>query len=450
MDYTTVPRSLIYRDRRSMIEFSVYDADSITRPLAEAMVRLDIIQHADSENRALWCMNTAFYICTMILLETDPRWRLSDYKRIARPNWNFQPEQFQILTLSLAALLLSRLEDSLPLMSKKGQTRNHIVSLMLVESGEFNEIFKNLFEQLKNDPFISPTIPNSSFAPRVIDKECVHDVMSEKDFNWVKFTNYWEERSVKDIVKALGTIEDEKHNVVEILRQSSHGFYAAGCNDSPGLKDAMFDEIDEEIRLQFNPNIDKALAEAPPEELKYQGDVRPLQARIVELETQLGNSLSNDKVNPEYIESLNRQLAEEKDKNAKLEAEINQLKEILELDKKMESDQKRLQIDERIILISTALGTPWNSDMTNQTQLAKIIEHFSGDDWKSIRSRIVAINSELKQELATPGEGLSQGTKEAISNVIDWLAKATRGERNTQTTDTLIKEIKDVFLNTKE
>ena len=56
----------------------------------------------------------------------------------------------------------------------------------------------------------------------------------------------------------------------------------------------------------------------------------------------------------------------------------------------------------------------------------------------------------MKQEIETPGEGLSQGTKEAISNVTDWLEKATRGGKNTPTTDTLIKEIKEVFLNTKE
>jgi hypothetical protein len=56
----------------------------------------------------------------------------------------------------------------------------------------------------------------------------------------------------------------------------------------------------------------------------------------------------------------------------------------------------------------------------------------------------------MKQEIATPGKGLSQGTKEAISNVIGWLEKATRGERNTPAIDNLIKEIKDVFLNTKE
>ena len=450
MDYTTIPRSLIYRDRRSMEEFGAYDSDSIMRPLAEAMLRMDFIQYSDSEKRALWCLNNAFYICTMILLETDPRWRLSKYKSIAMPKWNYRPEEFQVLTLSLAGLLLSRLEKSLKLLSKKGQTRNHFISLMLEEDGNFNYIFKQLFERLKKDPYISDTIPNSTFYPRVIDKECIHDVMCDTNFNWVKFTNYWEERSVRDIVKAFGATEDEKHNVVDILRQSSHGFYAAGCNDRPEQVDAMLADIDEEIHLQFNPDIDKDLAETPTEELKYQGEVRHLQEKIAVLETQLSNYHKTDNGNSEYIESLNRQLAEEKDKNAQIEGNVKQLKEVLELDKIMESDTKRLQIDERIILISTALGTPWNSDLTNQSQLAKIIEHFSGDYWKSIRSRIVAINSEMKQELATPGEGLSQGTKEAISNVIGWLGKATRGDRNTPTTDALIKEIKEVFLNTKE
>lgn len=252
MDFTTVPRSLIYRERRSMEEFGAYETECLTRPLSETMLRLDFIQHADSENRALWCMNNAFYICTMILMEKDPRWRISDYKRIARPNWSFLPGQFQILTLSLAGLLLSRLEGPLPLLSKKGQTRNYLVSLMLDE-GEFNSIFNQLYVDLKADPHVTGTISHSFFAPRVIDKECIEDVMSDRNFNWVKFTNYWKERNVRDIVEVFGVTEDEKHNVVEMLRQSSHGFYSAGCNDYPEQVEAMLNNIDEELRMQFNP-----------------------------------------------------------------------------------------------------------------------------------------------------------------------------------------------------
>lgn len=160
--------------------------------------------------------------------------------------------------------------------------------------------------------------------------------------------------------------------------------------------------------------------------------------------------LVDDKEIQQYISSLNRQLSDEKDRNSKLAQEIENLRSVLELDKELKDDQIRLQIDERIILITTALGTTWDDELTNQTQVAKLIEHFSYDDWKSIRSRIVAINKEMKTEKEHPGEGLSQGTKEAISNVIGWMNKVTKGETNTPATDKLIAEVKDVFLNIKE
>lgn len=517
MDYTTVPRSLIYRERRSLEEFGAYEKESITRPLAEAMLHMDFIQYTDSENRALWCLNTAYYICTMILLETDPRWRISKYKGLAIPKWNFGNGDFQVLTLALAGLLLSRLEEPLPLLSSKGQTRNHFVALML-DDGEFNPVFKQLYERVKADPYIKGTIPNSTFAPRVIDKECIDDVMSDSVFNWVSFTKYWESRSMLDIVKCLGTNEDEKHNLIDMLRQSSHGFYSAGCNDYPEQVDAILDSFDQEIHMQYNPETDQTMEENNSEQNNYL-ELKPFEkalidslkdenARLreeinqikeyikgaitiddvnealivgefglspekakkmvadaiakaekpnsadVQQENKLGNQIGDNQQGvdetPRYIESLNRQLAKEKEKNAQLEEDVKQLRELLDLDQKMESDTMRLQIDERIILITTALGTPWNSDLTNQTQLAKIIEYFSGDAFRSIRSRIVAINREMKQEISTPGDGLSQGTKEAINNVIGWLEKATKGDLNTPATDKLIQEIKDVFLNTKE
>ena len=285
MDYTTVPRSLIYRERRSMEEFGAYEEDCLTRPLAEAMLRMDFIQQSDSESRALWCMNTAFYICTMVLLEIDPRWRLSKYKSIAMPKWNYRSEDFQILTLSLAGLLLSRLEESLPLLSIKGQARNHLISLMMDE-GEFNPIFKQLHNRLKEDPHITGTIPNSTFAPRVIDKECIHDVMSDTAFNWVNFTKFWEERCIRDIVKSFGVSEDEKHNVIDMLRQSSHGFYSAGCNDRPEQVDAMLDNIDQEIHLQYNPVNTGGLSpcvlkEQQPDEYVTDKEVREEWMRLV-------------------------------------------------------------------------------------------------------------------------------------------------------------------------
>lgn len=515
MDYTTVPRSLIYRERRSLEEFGIYEEDCIMRPLSDAIFDFDFIRAPNAEERARWCMNNAFYICTMFLLERDPKWRYDQYKRIATPEKNGFPTDLHFVTLSLVGLLLSRLEENIPLLSAKGKVKNSFIMSMLGNE-EHKYIFYHLSDILEIDSFKQMRIPNSTFAPRVINAEAVHDVLMDENFNWVKFTNYWEERSLRDIVKSLGKTEEEKHHVIDILRQTSHGFYAKGLRCEQ--VDDLLNDIDNDIHLQYNPE-DAVVGEDENDEQNYYLELKPYEeARIdmlehenaklreevkqlkeyikgaitidvdnevvdlgefgsivdnapkthgdttdkVEknksadsqqenkLENLIGNGQQSIEETPKYIESLNLQLSEEKEKNAQLESENKQLREVLELDKIMESDTKRLQIDERIILITTALGTPWNSDLTNQTQLAKIIEYFSGDNWRSIRSRIVTINSEMKQEIKTPGEGLSQGTKEAISNVIDWLKKATNGEQNTPTTDNLIKEIKDVFLNTME
>ena len=64
MDYTTVPRSLIYRERRSLEEFGIYEENCIIRPLFDAIFDFDFIRAPNAEERALWCMNNAFYICT--------------------------------------------------------------------------------------------------------------------------------------------------------------------------------------------------------------------------------------------------------------------------------------------------------------------------------------------------------------------------------------------------
>lgn len=249
MDYTTAPRPLIYRERRSLEEFGIYEEECIMRPLSDAIFEFDFIRAPNAEDRALWCMNNAFYICTMFFLERDPKWRYDKYKKIAIPERNNLPTELQYVTLSLVGLLLSRLEDPIPLLSDKGKVRNSFVMSML-SNEEKKYIFNDLSKSLES-VFKHKCIPNSTFAPRDINAETVHDVLMDDNFNWVKFTNYWEERKLKDIVKAFGTKEEEKHHVVDILRQTSRGFYAKGfrCEQV----DDLLDNLDTEIRSQYNP-----------------------------------------------------------------------------------------------------------------------------------------------------------------------------------------------------
>lgn len=288
MDYTTVPRSLIYRDRRYLEEFGIYEKKSITRPLADSMLRMDFIRQSYSENRALWCLNTAFYICTMFLLEKDPRWRIGEYKHLAESYDNLIFAKYQNLTLSLVVLLLDRLEQPIEIIHPLGfKALDDIYNCVNNNSDSY--IFNQLNEELKNDSSAPKTIPNSMFAPRVIDKETVHDVMSVAGFNWGVFLNYFEERTVRDVVKAFGSTEEEKLNVVDIIRQASHGFYTVGFNDRPEQVNKMLDDIEEEIYLQYNYEADQALLEAEIAEREKSIDPAPYEARIKELEEENAN-----------------------------------------------------------------------------------------------------------------------------------------------------------------
>ena len=283
MDYTKVPRSLIYRDRRSLEEFGVYDEGNIMFPLADAMLHMAIIRHSDSENRALWCMNTAFYICTMILLEKDPRWRISNYETIAIPSWNYCQLEFKSLTLSLVVLLLAFLKNPLRNAHPYGDKVRKDFLAWLKKSFMYDELeFK-----VTTGSHIRYIIPNSTFSPRYIDKEAVHDALAVESFNWVQFVNYFEERSVRDIVKAFGSTEEEKHNVVDLLRQASHGFYTAGYNDYPEKVDKLLDDIDDEISRKYNPEATHIESETGiSEKDKNDVDLTAYETRIMELEAE--------------------------------------------------------------------------------------------------------------------------------------------------------------------
>ena len=338
MDYTTVPRSLIYRERRSLEEFGIYEEDCIMRPLSDAIFDFDFIRAPNAEERALWCMNNAFYICTMFFLERDPKWRYDHYKRIATPEKNGFPIDLNFVTLSLVGLLLSRLEEKLPLLSAKGKVRNSFIMSML-ENEEHKYIFYHLSDRLETDTFKHMRIPNSTFAPRVINAEAVHDVLMDSNFNWVKFTNYWEERSLRDIVNALGKTEVEKHYVIDILRQTSQGFYAKGfrCDQV----DDLLNDIDNEIHLQYNPE-EALVGEDENDEQNHYLELKP------------------------YKETRMDMLEHE---NAKLRDEVNQLKEYIKGAITIDVDNEIVDLGEFGSIVDNAPKT--HGDATDKVERNK-------------------------------------------------------------------------------
>ena len=281
MDYTTAPRSLIYRERRSLEEFGIYEDDFILRRLSDAIFDFDFIRAPNAEERARWCMNNAFYICTMFFLERDPKWRYDQYIKIATPERNGFPLDLHFVTLSLVGLLLSRLEDPFPFISDKGKVRNSFIMSML-KNGENKYIFNHLSKSLESDFLKKIRIPNKTFAPRVINAEAVHDVLMDGGFNWVKFTNYWEERTLREIVKAFGETEEEKHYVIDILRQTSQGFYAKGFRCE--YVNDLLDSFDEAIRSQYKSESPHTTHEPEASEKDVKLDVTTYEMYIKEVE----------------------------------------------------------------------------------------------------------------------------------------------------------------------
>lgn len=270
MDYTKIPRDLIYRERRSLEEFAEEQEENVL--FIDNMLDSYYFSSADGKERALRCFNTAYYLCTLILLsDKHPDWNFSLYCDIAYCGDRIN-KVHQSFTLSLVYIFLTHTYYEVPCKKFLDKLDIFFVNYKnaLVKNDPFlkDYTYKDVCNDLlKNTP--DDLLIAEEFKPRVIDRECIDDVMSDREFNWVKFTNYWKERNVREIVGALGITEDEKHNVVEMLRQSSHGFYSAGCNDNPEQVDAMLNNIDEEIRLQFNPEAGQNIEDDDSEQDDY-------------------------------------------------------------------------------------------------------------------------------------------------------------------------------------
>lgn len=512
-DYTSVPGDLLYSDRRYLDDFDVDNSKSLNYLIEKEFDRM-FGTCPDYETFAKNAFNTVYYVCTLALADGHPQRRFGAYLSIVDSRkYGMNDEVGVILSIILIQINIHNWRETKPEMDNLALKFHSEIekNYATIYYGFYQQVMNKYqarapYTTLPPDSEFKPR----EITMGVLKRTCSHwdwknhfgtdmEMMLEFIFAIGKnedeqmlissflqeqthssFTDGAEHNYCFDHIKRLIYLKyhaDEEKNKIDAeieedlmreyeqqreldyykdefskLKSENENLHAEIKQLKEYIKGAITIDVDNEV---VNLGEFGSIVVNNP---KTHGDATDKVERNKSADSQQENKLENligdvqqsVEGTPRYIESLNRQLSEEKEKNAQLEREIKQLREVLELDKILESDSKRLQIDERIIIVSTVLGTPWNSDLTNQTQLAKIIEYFSGDDWRSIRSRIVAINSEMKRENKTPGEGLSQGTKEAISNVIGWLGKATRGEQNTPTTDKLIKEIKDVFLNIME
>lgn len=389
MDYTRIPRELIYRDRRNLDEF--FEANELNAALIKNMTDIDDLMNSDFENHALMCMNAAYYICTIFLLEKHPEWRLSKIDSYLC-NLNLHPvEEYKTIVFCLVYILLKHYNN-------KGWQENKDellkqIYFLIYPNDRHKEMRvhvylvggkKDILQTLETNLPQGFVLPEDEFAPRVIDCETASEVM-DKPFRWDILTDNFNEDNISEIVNALGKNPEEKR-LIEKITSEAHA-------NSPITQTA-----------------------------------------------QLNNHYSAD----DNSKDLQAELAASSDRIKELEEELRELREYKKENEEMESltPEKALGIDELAIFFSFAVGLDFDPTRTNQTQLSAMISKLCGNTLESIRARISKMNQMEKNN------NLSEEVMQAARNVKGMLEKIPKGNQTEKVKD-IINNIDLVFLNSK-
>ena len=226
MDYTKIPQSIVYKKRENLVDFFNND---LNKTFVKNMQEIDILLESDFEAHALICMNAAYYICTLIMLEEYPTWRLTLYDSILC-HLNLHPvEGHKKIVFSLVYLMLKHYDQNW----QKGHSdflEKLYVEIYPEEKGKRLHIRayaegapRDIFGTLENH-LPALVLPNDEFAPRTINNDVVRE-MKSTNFDWAAITDYYKDNKVKEIIESVGKNLEEKRYIIEILIDSVLKFY---------------------------------------------------------------------------------------------------------------------------------------------------------------------------------------------------------------------------------
>ena len=389
MDYTRIPRELIYRDRRNLDEF--FDANELNAALIKNMKDIDILITGDFENHALMCMNAAYNICTFLILEKHPEWKLSKMASYI-DTLNLHPvEEYKTIVFSLVYILLKHFNNK-GWQENKNELLKQIYFLIYPDERHIEirvHVYrvgsqKDILETLKTNLPQGFVLPEDEFAPRVIDCETASDVM-DKPFRWDVLTDNYKEDKIREIINALGRNPEEERWIEKIINEA--------YTNSPITETAQF----------------KKQSSMDDNSKDLQAELAASSDRIKELEEEL------------------RELRDYKNENEEMKNLI---------------PEKALGIDELAIFFSFAVGLDFDPTRTNQKQLSAMISALCGNAPESIRARISRMNQMEKNN------NFSEEVMQAARNVKGMLEKIPQGDQTEKMKD-IINNIDLVFLNSE-
>lgn len=247
MDYTKVPRSLIYKEksRDEFLKMSV-----LNKYLFEGMYEAFYYLEYDAEPKMVQALNNAYYLLTIILLDDRPHWRQKEYMAYARV---FAPNigGHDPLTLGILVLLMNRF--GLNVQEKYARLYD---SLMISHNLAPDHPIRMLVTKYVPDDC---GLSLEDFAPRVIDEDAIRDFNKDVEMNWRDLTDDYDEAQIRELLKAVRNTEEGDMLIVRELIKDVEAF----CDDSRKTKKLqMLNDLEESIYWQYNAEADEAFSQA--------------------------------------------------------------------------------------------------------------------------------------------------------------------------------------------
>ena len=444
MDYSYIPKQLIYRKKN-------LDVFARQHPLNAAIIRrlmkLERWEESNPDYVITPCLNTAYYICTIMRMEFDATMRINSYKSIARQGSEVGHNTFvQCVTLSIVVFLI---EHSTPEWKNKLQEianllRDYAQGLKeeRIRTIQGLDIKETEITALTGMPeFVSKCtdesliLPDEMFHPRKIDDSVIYDMKrNDPTFNWDKWLYHHREEEMYDLVESLGKTQEEKALLIYYIW---YDIYSARKRLELPIKSTWI--FLNSLAQEFCPDcMEKTqLSKIPNTFMDIGNCSSELEAEIQRLKTENSDLKSHlEKIvatsNDEDVEKLKNDLEHYKSMYETCYDQVKRYEEELGPVEKLDDWKEQLSIKERIIFFQALTGCSLKGvdkkvKQASQLAKAKLIARFSGNSPSKIRSVINQLYKEIEEVETQKRKDFSQGTKDAALNVRNYLHLAVEG-----------------------
>ena len=204
MNFTNIPRSLIYEDRKSLDDFDIHNAESLNGALYKLLRRHLYTEYGLNNYRTLiiQMFNESYYLCTMFLMDKNADANFRDYIEAVMINSPY-PDNIMDMCRRMVYAMCYALLEKIALRSHEIRTiRRHLRNCS--------------YEYL---PMIGETVdavhPNEGeFRP----VELTNDLLSKVD--WKEATDGYDIDKVTFVVESLGNNNRVKRNLIIAIYSS--------------------------------------------------------------------------------------------------------------------------------------------------------------------------------------------------------------------------------------